>query len=278
MDASRHGDAVAAVWSAAPCAPVAASVLLAGRAPADDLAAARALWRRTPALPLGDAEYRIVAAQPRPCLATLYLDARWYDNARVELAASALALAALGGPEAILRFSDSPSNGKPNPWYKQPPARPPFDFTRDRLKLVMSMVTKKANAAVEGRRGMHFRVYPPPEFNQRPQIVREPGVFEKLKDTTWRVRWYDGRDDRLSFGEFLGFIDQVVEVEKAYYAAAGQAASPPAQPQNVVVWHPASASPPSEKKEVRVKGVLNAHQLGTDSTIRRLLSAVTVEP
>ena len=278
MGASRHGDAVAAVWSAGPAKPVAASVLLAGRIQADDVAALRALRSHWPPLPLGDAECNVAAAQPRPCLATLYLDARWYDNARVELAASALALAALCGPEATLRFSTSAANPKPNPWYREPASPPPFDFARGRLRVVMAMVTKKANAAIEGRAGVHFRVYPPAEYRARPQIVRETGVFEKLKDTTWRVRWYDGGDDRLSFGEFLGFLDQVVEVEKAFYASVGQAASPPVQPQNVVIWRPATTHHPVERKEVRVKGMLNTHQLGTDSTIQRLLSVVTVEP
>jgi hypothetical protein len=96
MRVRRFGAALAAFWTVVPGGRlVAASVLLAGENPSDDDAAVRELRRHAPPLPFSDADYAGLAAEARPCLGTLYLDARWYDNARVVLVATAVALAAM---------------------------------------------------------------------------------------------------------------------------------------------------------------------------------------
>jgi hypothetical protein len=285
MRVRRHGTALAAVFGAGGDAPVvAASLLLAGAAAADDDAAVRSLRGRTPPLPFSGADYAALLAQPRPCLGTLYLDARWYDNARVELAATALALASLHGPDGRLTVGDAPVA-------PPAPARPPvaanghnglkFNFTRERLQRVMGMVTKKGNAAVDRMAGVHFRVYPPREFLERPGVLRGRDVFDKLAGTVWCVRWYDGQCDRLDFGDLLGFVDQVVEVGRAFQDLSGDAVpagrAAPA-PENESVWGTRPPRPPAERQPLRVRRTLNARDLVEDANIRRLLAAVTLEP
>jgi hypothetical protein len=278
MRVVRHGDDLAAVWSVGGDERVvAASVLLAG---AGD-ATVRQLRRRVPSLPFAESDYAALASQPRPCLGTLYTDARWYDNARVELAATALALAALYGPEGRLDVAGEAAPAPParpaaGPWREAPGALK-FNFTRERLQHVMGLVGKKGRAAIERMPGVHFRVYPPTEFLARPGVMRGRDVFDKLANTDWWLRWYDGMFDRLAFGEFLGFVDQVLEVEKAYRQATGAEAEHDA-PVNSSVWgtHPPKA--PHERRPLKVNRTLDARTLVEDATIRRLFAAVTLEP
>lgn len=270
MRVTRHGNALSATWSVGPeWRVVAASVLLAGDVPADDATALRALRAQVPGLPFADADYAGVAAESRPCLGTLYLDARWFDNGRVELAATALALAALHGEGGRLTVLDE----------QEKSARPlQFDFTRERFELVMEMVKKKALAARQQLPGVHFRADPPREFLDNPGVLRGRDVFDRLKDTAWLVRWHDGRRDRLSFGEFLGFIDQVIAVEDAFHAATGRAPPRVPLPVNESTW---AADPPdrlASSRPVRVLRALDMRQLVDDTRIRRLLGAVTFEP
>ena len=143
--AGRHGDAVWAVWSVAPADEVvAASVLLRGAAPPDDDAAIQSMRDAAPALPFGPADFSALAAEPRPCLGTMYLDARWYDNARVELAATALALAAIHGPDGRLSVEGEPTpppaatpravEPRAGPWSEKRQDGLKFNFTRERLQ------------------------------------------------------------------------------------------------------------------------------------------------
>ena len=78
---------VLAAWSdgASGRLVLAASVLLAGEADGADEAALAALCDRLPPSLFGEADRASLAAEPRPCLGTVYLDALWYDNGRVEL-------------------------------------------------------------------------------------------------------------------------------------------------------------------------------------------------
>jgi hypothetical protein len=280
LRATRHGDDLTAIWSVgADERVVAASVLLAGPGGA----ALQHLRRCVPPLPFTAPDYAALESQPRPCLGTLYTDARWYDNARVELAATALALAALYGPEGRLTVGGEPA-ANPAPPARAAAAGPEargalkFNFTRERLQHVMSMVAKKGGAAIERMPGSHFHAYPPPEFLSRPGVLRGRDVFDKLAESDWWVRWYDGRFDRLSFGEFLGFVDQVLEVENAYRQAAGVTVEGAPSPVNSSVWgaHPPAA--PHERQPLKVSRTLDARRLVEDANVRRLFAAVTLEP
>jgi hypothetical protein len=305
MHVSRHGSALAAVWGAGPA--VAASVLLPGREPADDAAALRALQRHAPRLAIEPADYEAIAALRRPCLGTFYLDARRYDDSSVELLATALALATLFGPEGTLTTRERarpetlqkpPQVPRPaGPFLSSPAAthpaapmgngnRPKLHLAPDQLRRVMELVSKKSSAAIERRAGTHFRVYPPSEYLARPDVLRGHAIFDELKDTSWSVRWYDGREDRLSFGEFLGFVDQIVECERAYEGAVLGAPRDTARDdpgdngrgvaKNANVWQ--TAAPTGEKRQViRVKGAVDIRKLVADPTIRSLFDVVALE-
>jgi hypothetical protein len=304
----RCGRGVAAVWAAgAEETVVAATLLLAGDSAAADEAAAAALKALWPASKLTEQDLRGAGAQGRPCLATFYCDARWYDNARVELAATALALAVLFGPQGSLKVKDeSAAPAKPSPkappvpqpgrqpgpapqperkpepgagpWFVEPEKPLLFDFTRERLGLVMEMVTKKANAAAERLPGLHFRVYPPRDYLARPNVISGRDVFRQLQHTQWLVFWHDGRRDRLGFGEFLGFLDQLAEIERAYHATTAQAKPVTGRPQNLSVWAADPGSGRNGPRAVKVRATLRTRELVTDENIRRLMATVMLEP
>ena len=278
--ARRHGAALSASWSVGvPERVVAASVLLAGEVPADDDLAARSLRDHAPPLPFGDADFAALRSEPRPCLGTMYLDARWYANARVELAATAMALAAMFGPSGRLSVEGAPPAAaapSPPPDETAPRGGLKFNFTRERLQLVMEMVTKKGSAAIEHLPGVHFRVYPPREFVGRPGVLRGRNVFDTLRDSTWWVRWYDNRCDRLAFGELLGFLDQLLEVEKAFAAVTGTPVPQGPAPLNASTW--GERPPAAGRRPVKVGRTLDARALVEDAHIRRLLAAVALEP
>jgi hypothetical protein len=292
MRARRHGAAWSAAWSlGAEERVVAASVLLTGDVETDDAAALVEIRSRVPPLPFGDADYAGVGAEHRPCLATLYLDAAWYHNARIELAATALALAALSAADARLsvRAAGRPSSDTPpeptRTDYDTTPTRtasgagatPKFDFSRERLQLVLRMAKKKADAAIAALPGVHFRVYPPLEFLDHPGVLTRGGVFDRLRDTTWRVRWHDGAQDELAFGEFLGFIHQIVGLEKAFQEATGSVPTAHPAPQNHSVWQPTRRNDAGGRAQVRFRNTMNALELVRDETVRGLLNAVVLE-
>ena len=287
--AGRHGDAVWAVWSVAPADEVvAASVLLRGAAPPDDDAAIQSMRDAAPALPFGPADFSALAAEPRPCLGTMYLDARWYDNARVELAATALALAAIHGPDGRLSVEGEPTpppaatpravEPRAGPWSEKRQDGLKFNFTRERLQRVMGMVAKKGSAAIGALPGVHFRVYPPREFLDRPGVLRGRDIFDKLSGTDWWIRWYDDRYDRLVFGDLLGFIDQVAESERAFARSVGREIPASSPAQNSAVWGGTETNRTVERQPVRVNQTLDARRLVRDENVRRLFDLLVLEP
>ena len=305
MRATLHGAAASVVWSVgADERPVAASVLFTGEVPRDDAAALAEIRNRARPLPFDAADYDRLSAERRPCLGTLYLDAAWYDSAWVELAATAVAVAALSGPDGrmtekpdIARSTDAYADPAPAGDDMQPFTRAAtsprsarssspmdaaqttleFDFSRDRLQRVLQMAKKKADAAINAVPGIHFRVYPPQAFLDRPGMLDGAQVFDNLKLTTWRVRWYDGEEDQLSFGEFLGFIDQVVELQIAFQDLTRSPPPNTPAPLNHSVWHRGPRSALGRPAPVKVRRTLNTRDLITDSAIRRLFDAVSLE-
>ena len=279
IHAVRHGTAVAAVWSVAadgePSAQVvAASVLLSGDDGADDEAALRVLRDHAARLPVPDGDYAEIARQPRPCLATLYLDADFYNNGSIELLATALSLATLVGPEGKLNVAPRP---EPAPQPAPAPASAPPGLSPERMGLIMEMVKKKANLAFEGVSGVHFRVFAPRAFaDRRGGAGRD--LYARLKDTAWWVRWNDDRLDRLTVAEFLAFVDQVREIEKAFYAAvAGEAPKSPAAKANDSTWVRSDPAGP-RPAPLRVRHRFDSNKLVEDDVVRRLLDAVDIEP
>lgn len=150
----------------------------------------------------------------------------------------------------------------------------------ERMRHIGSMVKKKANAALSARPGMHFRVYPPPEYLADPAVLNEPGVYARLKDTVWWVRWYDDQYDPLSFIEFLAFVDQIGAAERAFRKAtagvsaiAGHRAS-----KHGGGWQPKKdRSRKPEPVRVRVEGRLVVADLVADVRVRALFNVVDLE-
>lgn len=275
VETSFHGRSVAAVWSAGAGEPVAASLILAGASAADDGAAIESLRRRASGLPFAADDYASVAARPRPCLGTLYVDSRWYDNGIIELAATSLALAVLEGPGAVLNEPDA--SGRTPPGVAGPPpfageSRP--RFTRERVAFVMGLVSRKVDAAVARVSGRHFKVYPPEELLADPFALERAAVFGRLGHTDWSVRWYDGREDRLTFAEFLAFLDQLIGVEKAFQSKVSGAAVA-GHLLNDSVWQ---APSPTGRRPMTVKANLVEARLGDDTVIRGLFERVELEP
>jgi hypothetical protein len=281
--AVRHADALSVTLSTMPADKlVAAGALLRGASTADDDAAVRAVREAVTPYRFGPQDFAAMVAEPRPCIATLYLDARWYDNARVEWVTTALALAALHGPEGRLNVEGEAVTPSPRPqpaaWSEIRQDGLKFNFTRERLQRVMGMVAKKGSAAIEGRTGAHFRVYPPRQFLERPGVLRGRDIYDKLADTAWWVRWYDDDLEQLRFGELLGFVDQIAEAERAFSRSVGVEFPPTRQPHNESVWSRPEPNRPSERRAVRVQQTVDTRLLVQDKTIKRIFSSLTLEP
>ena len=277
MRVTRHGTAAVTTWSdGRDGRTVAAGALLAGSDSADDTLALRALQELSPRLPFNDADYAGVAAAQRPCLATMYLDAAWFNNACVELTFTSLALAALVGPDGRLRVRDGPRAMPVAPAPAEPEVA--FDFTRDRLRVVAEMAMKKAAAAMSRQPAPHFRVYPPEEVVYDPALLQGRALFARLKDTVWCVEWFDGRLDHLSFGEFLGFLDQIAQLEEALTGVHHNGRPDSRRKLNTSTWGPSRSTPRTERQPIYVKPVIDTRSLVEDANIGRLLDAVTLEP
>jgi hypothetical protein len=152
----------------------------------------------------------------------------------------------------------------------------------ERMKHVFSMVKKKANAALSGQPGVHFRVYPPWEYLQRPEVIEGAGVYEQLKGTVWWVRWYDESYDQLTFIEFVAFIDQIIETKRAFERATNAVTSRSGhrQSKHAGGWQPKkdrSGKAKSKPIRVAVEGVHAIPDLVADDRIRSLFSVVDLE-
>ena len=90
-----------------------------------------------------------------------------------------------------------------------------FRLTKGRLNHVLAMVYKKVGAA-DKTRGIHFWVYPPRAFLDDVVILESAGIFQALRGTVWWVKWYDGQYDQLEFGEFLAFVDQILDAQRVF--------------------------------------------------------------
>jgi len=151
----------------------------------------------------------------------------------------------------------------------------------DRMNHVFSMVKKKADAALSGQAGVHFRVYPPPEYLQTPDMIEGAGVYPRLKETVWWVRWYDDAYDPLTFIEFLAFIDQIIHAQRAFEQAVSKAA-PIAQhraSKHAGGWQPKKDRSKTRPKPIRVsvEGTLAIPDLVADQRIRQLFRVVALE-
>lgn len=183
-----------------------------------------------------------------------------------------------GGNDAIQYYADmtSPDDNQPDE----------YGLTKDRMTYILSLVKKKANAALNGRTGNHFLVYPPPEYLERPDLS-SPDVYQRFKNTVWWVRWYDDHYDQLSFFELVLFVFQIIEAQRAFQQAAkavhhpsrhqGSKHSGGWQPKKDRSKKPKRKQDVEERVEVKVTGSFSPADLAKDEMIRALFSKVAVE-
>jgi len=161
-----------------------------------------------------------------------------------------------------------------------------FGLTKDRVDYVLSLVGKKANAALSGKTGNHFRVYPPQEFLNNPDVVKGGDIYEALKDTVWWVRWYDDQYDQLSFIELLIFVNQIIATKLAFEKGAKEVVKHPAihrGSKHAGGWQPKKDRDrklPKKKDAamtISVNGGFAPAELAKDEMTRVLLSKVELE-
>jgi hypothetical protein len=161
-----------------------------------------------------------------------------------------------------------------------------YGLTEDRVRHILSMVKKKANIALSGRSGNHFRVHPPTEFLEHATITNESNIYDKMKETVWWVRWYDDQYDQLRFIEFLVFVHQVIQAKRAFDEASKTVLNHPAVQKgskHAGGWQPKKVRGRKPKKRegtigVKVEGGFAPAELSKDEMIRALFSKTTFEP
>jgi len=100
----RFGTTIAGVWSVgewredAPQEIAGVSLFMRGWNAGDDAQALGAVQGIEALAPFPRADFNEIQAKPRPCLVMFYPDARWHADGRVELAATALAMAIMAAP------------------------------------------------------------------------------------------------------------------------------------------------------------------------------------
>jgi hypothetical protein len=127
---------------------------------------------------------------------------------------------------------------------------PPFTLPPHRIDALFELVTKLARGGKQGS----FRVYPPQLVIDNPGILNaDDAIVDRLRDTTWQVRFYDGHLEKMTFVELMTFRHLINDVRGAMGQAeidARQKGATPAQPAAVDrrLHIPSIMSPPSVKR------------------------------
>ena len=72
---------------------------------------------------------------------------------------------------------------------------PPFTLPSNRLDDLFEHVAQLARGGKQGS----FRVYPPQLVIDDPDVLKADDVVDRLRDTTWHVRFYDGHLEQMTF-------------------------------------------------------------------------------
>ena len=80
------------------------------------------------------------------------------------------------------------------------------NLSRERVSLLSSLIYKCTSE------GKEFRLYPPDEVCQNPDVLKSEDILEKLDGTTWVIRYRDGTDEELTFAETLSFLHELRSV------------------------------------------------------------------
>lgn len=80
------------------------------------------------------------------------------------------------------------------------------NLSRERVSLLSQLIYKCTSE------GKEFRLYPPDEVCQDPQVLKADEIIEKLDGTTWVIRYRDGTEEELSLAETLSFLHELRSV------------------------------------------------------------------
>jgi hypothetical protein len=142
-----------------------------------------------------------------------------------------------------------------------PQEQPPFAIPGNRIDDIFELITKLARGGKEGS----YRVYPPQQVIDDPAVTERDDAVERLRDTTWNVRFYDGHVERFTFVEFVTFLHLIIDLRNSMRRAEVDArlkGSTPAAPAIVdrKLHIPSVMSPAS------VKRLLKGHTFQAKST------------
>ena len=142
-----------------------------------------------------------------------------------------------------------------------PQGQPPFTIPPNRIDDIFELITRLARGGKEGS----YRVYPPQQVIDDPAVTERDDAVDRLRDTTWNVRLYDGHVERFTFAEFVTFLHLINDVRNSMRRAEVDArlkGATPASPAavNRKLHIPSVMSPPS------VKRLLKGHPFQSKST------------
>jgi hypothetical protein len=100
-----------------------------------------------------------------------------------------------------------------------PQPQPPFSVPENRIDTIFQLITRLAQ---QGKVGS-FRVYPPQVVIDDPGVLQADDIVDRLRDTTWQVRFYDGHVERFNLVEMVTFRHLISDVRSAM-GRAGAAA------------------------------------------------------
>ena len=87
----------------------------------------------------------------------------------------------------------------------------PFHVPEDRIDTMFKLITRLARQG----KGGSYRVYPPQIVIDDPAVLQADDVVDRLRDTTWHVRFYDGRVERFNFVEMVTFLHLIGDIRGA---------------------------------------------------------------
>ena len=134
----------------------------------------------------------------------------------------------------------------------------PFHVPEDRIDTMFKLITRLARQG----KGGSYRVYPPQAVIDDPDVLKADDVVDRLRDTTWQVRFYDGRVERFNFVEMVTFLHLVGDIR----GAMGQAGAL-AKVQNSTLDDPSVVN-----RRLHIPTVM------APASVKRLLSAVSLQP
>ena len=90
----------------------------------------------------------------------------------------------------------------------------------ERMKLVAMLIGRIVEL------GEQFKIYPPNEALQEPEILKNDQAAEKLAGTQWRLSLSDGREETLSFTELIVLSYELAVVQAHLLKAQADPSQP----------------------------------------------------